>query len=549
MKKFFQNWMSLGLTDRCERWPFQTSGGKFPLSQLAAPKSRSERDEGGRERAGVRESRWDENAVRFAGLLVILSVLVLAGCTMIPKYQRPTADLSRSWPAVPGYSNAPTVAARVPAADIGWRDFFRDARLRQVVEMALTNNPDLEAAVMNVAQTQALYHVQALALVPTVDLNANGSRQQVLNVFSGQNTNSGASSLTYTEYQANLGVASYELDLFGRVRSLKRQALESYFASREAQRSAQIALVAQVATAWLTMEEAQEQYAISREMLNAARQTFNLTQRSFEAGVASQFDLNNASTQLQSATAAEAGYAQTSAEAADNLTYLVGKPLPAELQPPRRLDPNVCLSDVPAGLPSDLIERRPDILEAEHQLKAANANIGAARAVFFPTITLTGSAGFASTSLEQLFVPGSEAWAFSPQLVWPIFASGTAYQALKSVEAAKKAQAANYQSTVENAFREVADALAVRATVQSQLGDDEALVKADQQSYDLTQAGFKTGVNSALDLNVTLQTLDSARLNLIQIQYSRLVSLINLYQALGGGWNENTVQSQESAKE
>jgi multidrug efflux system outer membrane protein len=206
---------------------------------------------------------------------------------------------------------------------------------------------------------------------------------------------------------------------------------------------------------------------------------------------------------------------------------------------------DLCLSDIPPGLPSDLLEQRPDILQAEHQLKAANANIGAARAAFFPTITITANGGYESTSLEHLFVPGTSAWLFNPQLVWPIFDLGTAYHQLQADRAAKEAQAANYQGTVQTAFKEVADALAVRETVQSQLADDEALVKADQQSYDLTKAGFTGGVNSTLDVLVTLQTLNSARQTLIQTQYSRLTSLINLYQALGGGWNEYTPQSQQ----
>ena len=465
-------------------------------------------------------------------------VLLLTGCTMIPQYQRPPADLSASWPGAPGYTNAETAPAKMPAAEIGWRDFFRDPRLQRTIEMALTNNPNFRAAVLNVEQSRALYHVQALALVPTVNINANGTRQKIPNVFGGT-----AKPLTYSEYSANLGVANYEVDLFGHVRSLTRQALETYFATVEARQSAHIALVAQVGLAYLSAEEAGEQLALAQEMLKSARQAYDLTKRSFDAGVLSQFDLNNASTQLQTASAAVAGYAQQLAEASDNLTLLVGRPLPAELQPSRELNLEICLSDIPAGLPSDLLARRPDVLQAEHQLKAANANIGAARAAFFPTITLTGSAGYSSTALAELFAPGSTAWGFSPQLVWPIFAGGTAWQGLKAVEAAKSIAAVNYQAAVHTAFKEVADALAVRATVQSQLTDDEALVKADQQSYDLTQAGFRAGVNSQLDVLVTLQTLDSARQNLIQAQYSRLVSLINLYQALGGGWNEKTVQS------
>jgi outer membrane protein, multidrug efflux system len=467
------------------------------------------------------------------------SIVLLAGCTMIPKYKQPAANVSSSWPGVPGYAKVKTAPATVPAAAIGWKDFFRDPKLQQVIAMALTNNPSLRAAVENVAQYRALYHVQQANLVPTVSLNANGQRQRIPNVYGGK-----SQPLTFTEYNLNLGVASYELDLFGQVRSLTHEALETYLATEEARRTAQISLVAQVASAYLTEQEAAEQLAIARETLNAARQSFDLTKRSFEAGVDSQFDLNAASSQLSTASASVSAYAQQLAEAADNLTLLVGRPLPPELQPSARIDLNLCLSNIPAGLPSDLLEQRPDILQAEHQLKAANANIGAARAAFFPTITLTGDGGYASTSLQNLIAPGSTAWGFEPQLVWPIFDLGTAYHQLQADKAAEEAEAANYQGIVQTAFKEVADALAVRQTVQSQLADDQALVKADQQSYDLTKAGFRTGINSTLDVLVTLQTLDSARQNLIQTQYSRLISLINLYQALGGGWNEYTPQSQ-----
>ena len=475
-----------------------------------------------------------------SSLSVVAFAILLAGCTMIPKYKQPPANVSSSWPSVPGYAKIQTTPVTVPAAEIGWHDFFRDPRLQQVIALALTNNPSLRSAVANVVQTRALYHVQQASLVPTVNVNASGSRQRVPNFF-GDN----GSAISYREYQANLGIASYELDLFGQVRSLTRQALENYFATEEARRAAQIALVAQVASAYLTQQEAAEQLAIARESLDAARQSFALTKRSFEAGVDSQFDLNTASSQVSTSSAAVATYAQQLAEASDNLNLLVGKPLPPELKPSPHLDLNLCLSDIPAGLPSDLLEQRPDILQSEHQLKAANANIGAARAAFFPTITLTANGGYASGSLESLIEPSSRAWIFNPQLVWPIFDLGTAYHQLQADKAAKEIQAANYQSTVQTAFKEVADALAVRETVQSQLADNAELVKADQQTYDLTEAGFKSGVNSTLDVLVTLQTLNSAKENLIQVQYSRLTSLINLYQALGGGWNEYTPQSQQ----
>ena len=471
---------------------------------------------------------------------LVLLVLALPGCTMIPKYHQPTAAISPTWPEAPAQPKGPTNA--LAAADIGWREFFRDPRLQRLIELALTNNLDLRMAMLNVDQTRALYHVQRNALVPTVDINANGSRQRTINIYSNSSTN-GGTGFTYSLYNVNLGVASYELDLFGKLRSLKRQALETYFATEEARKSAQIALVAEVGAAYLTERELTEQLDVARQSLKAARDVYDLTKRSYEAGVRSELDLNAAEVQFQTARDSVAGYEQQLAQAEDNLVLLVGGPLPADLPPPQPFSSQISLADIPAGLPSDLIARRPDIFTAEHQLKAANANIGAARAAFFPTVTLTGSAGTASTTLESLFAPGSQAWGFSPQIVWPIFAAGTAWNELKATEAAERIEVANYQKVIQTAFREVADSLAVRATVQTQLAANSALVRADQQIYRLTQARFRNGIDSSVDVLNAQQNLDAARQNLIQSRYSRLFNLINLYQALGGGWQEHSPQS------
>jgi multidrug efflux system outer membrane protein len=481
---------------------------------------------------------------RFAKIRLLTSaaaacVLALAGCTLAPTYHRPTAAYSPTWPQVPGQPESPTVAATVPAADIGWREFFRDPRLQQLIELALTNNLDLRVAMLNVDQTRALYHVQRDALIPTVDINANGTRQHVPFGFGGQ-----GNGFTYSQYNVNLGVASYELDLFGRVRSLKKQALETYFATEEARKSAQIALVAEVGAAYLTERELTEQLAVARETLKATGNSYDLTKRSYDAGVRSELDLDVAETQMQTARAAVAGYEQQLAQAEDYLVLLIGRPLPDDLPAPQPFYPEICLSDIPAGLPSDLIARRPDVLEAEHQLEAANANIGVARAAFFPTITLTGQGGTESTTLEGLFAPGSQAWQFSPQIVWPIFAAGTAYHELQAVKAARSIEVASYQKSIQTAFREVADALAVQATVQTQLAANQALVRAEQQTYTLTEARFHSGVDSSLNVLTTQQALYNAQQNFIQTQYSRLFNLINLYQALGGGWQEHTANLQ-----
>jgi multidrug efflux system outer membrane protein len=468
---------------------------------------------------------------------VALVILALAGCTLAPTYHRPAAPISSSWPKVPGHRGTPATAAAVPAADIGWREFFRDPRLQQLVELALTNNLDLRVAMLNVDQMRALYHVQRDALIPTVDVNANGTRQRIAYGFAG-----GGGAATFNQFNVNLGVAQYELDLFGRVRSLKKQALETYFATEEARKSAQITLVAEVGAAYLTERELTEQLAVARQTLKATSSSYDLTKRSYDAGVRSELDLNVAETQRQTARAAVAGYEQQLAQAEDYLVLLVGSPLPDGLPAPQPFNPEICLSDIPAGLPSDLIARRPDILEAEHQLEAANANIGAARAAFFPTVTLTGSAGTASTTLEGLFAPGSQAWNFSPQIVWPIFAAGTAWHELQAVKAAKLIEVASYQKVIQTAFREVADALAVQATVQTQLSANQALVRAEQRTYTLTEARFHSGIDSSLNLLVAQQAQYNAQQNLIQTRYSRLFNLINLYQALGGGWQEQTVR-------
>ncbi len=465
--------------------------------------------------------------------IIVPFVLALAGCTLAPKYQRPAVALSPNWPAVSEQN--PTNA--VPAADIGWREFFRDPRLQRLIELALTNNPDLRVAMLNVEQTRALYRVQRAALVPTVAINANGTRQRTAYGFAGNGNGT-----TYSQFNVNLGVTQYELDLFGRVRSLKKQALETYFATEEARKSAQITLVAEVGAAGLTERELAEQLALARQVLESARSAYDLTQRGYEAGVLSALDMNAAEIRMQTARVNVASYEQQLAQAENYLVLLVGRPLPDDLPALQAVDPQICLSDIPAGLPSDLLQRRPDILAAEHQLEAANANIGAARAAFFPTVTLTGSAGTASTTLESLFAPGSQTWSFSPQIVWPIFAAGTAWNELQAIKAGKLIEAANYQKAIQTAFREVADSLAIRAAVETQLAANQSLVKAEQQNEQLTEARFNSGVDSSIVVLTARQTLDGARQTLIQSQYSRLFNLINLYQALGGGWRENSPQ-------
>lgn len=462
---------------------------------------------------------------------IILAATVLAGCTMVPKYHRPAAPVANNWPdnVAP---NHPSVSTNT-AADIGWREFFQDPRLQALIGLALTNNRDLRVAVLNVEQMRAQYKIQRAALIPTGTANASGTRQRIAYGFGGQ-----GKGFTYSQYQLSLGVSSYEVDLFGRVRSLKRAALENYFASEEARKSAQIALVAEVANEYLAERELDEQLKVAKDTLKAVRKSYDLIKARYDAGAASELDLRSAESQVAATKASLAANEQQRAQAENALVVLVGEPLPDDLPPPQPLNKQHLLTDLPPGLPSEVLQRRPDILQAEHELKAANADIGAARAAFFPTITLTGSGGTASTALEGLFAPGSQVWNFSPQISWPVFATGTAIAGLHAAKAGKQIEVANYEKAIQTAFREVADDLTAKKYLGEQLADQTDLVKAEQRRYDLADVRYRNGVDDYLTVLTAQQALYSAQQNLIAMQFARLSNLIGLYQSLGGGWRE-----------
>ncbi len=465
-------------------------------------------------------------------LPIALAAVTLTGCTMIPKYQRPAAPVASHWPENAGTNNTPAPTNAV--ADIGWREFFQDPRLQQIIGLSLTNNRDLRVATLNVEQTRAQYRIQRAALIPTGSINAAGSRQRTAFGYSG---NGGGA--TYNEFNVGLGVSAYELDLFGQVRSLKRAALEKYFAAEASRKSAQIALVAAVADQYLNERELAEQIKTTQETLAAVQNSYDLIKASYDAGAASELDLRSAEAQVETAKALLVANQQQQAQAENALVLLVGEPLPADLPPPRPLNAQHLLTDLPPGLPSDLLQRRPDILAAEHQLKAANADIGAARAAFFPTITLTGGGGTASTELDGLFAPGSQVWNFSPQINWPIFQTGI-WAGLDEAKVAKLIQVATYEKAIQTAFSEVADALDAKKFLDERVADQSALVKAEQRRYDLADARYQNGVDSYLTVLTAQQDLYLAQQSLIAAQFARLANLVSLYQSLGGGWWENS---------
>ncbi|HEX7618100.1 MAG TPA: efflux transporter outer membrane subunit, partial [Verrucomicrobiae bacterium] len=404
-----------------------------------------------------------------------------------------------------------------------WKNVFADERLKQLIGLALTNNLDLRVAMLNVEQSRAQYRITRSASFPSV----NGS---------GSYTRSGNFSTDAESWSASLGSTAYEVDLFGRVRSLNRQALEKYFATAEARRSAQITLVSEVADEYFVWREAEEQLRVARQTLAAVQESYDLNSATFAAGASSELDLRTAEGQVLSAKISVLTYERQIAQAQNYLAVLIGQPLPADLPAPRPFSDTNLVADIPAGLPSELVQRRPDIIEAEHTLKAANANIGAARAAFFPRITLTGSLGTSSSQFEELFGSGTGTWSFSPQVTVPIFTGGQNRADLDSAKVSARIEVANYQKAVQTAFREVADALVANRSYASQIVAEAALINTQQRRYDLATLRYRQGDDTYLNVLSAQQELYSAQQGQIQAQYNKLSSQISLYKALGGGW-------------
>lgn len=465
---------------------------------------------------------------------------VLSGCTLMPRYARPDAPVPERFAGTELSTASTTTDTASPAqaidiANIGWRQVFTDPALQQVIALALENNRDLRVAALNIEVARAQYRVERAALLPAVQGTgtANNARTPSELAIPGQPQ-------VFRTYSANIGVSAYELDLFGRVRSLKEQALQQFLSTAEARRSTHISLVAEVATAYLTLAADQQLLQLAQSTLSSQGDSYRLQQRSFELGVASQLSLRQAQTTVESARVDVERYTAQVAQDRNALVLLVGTQVPAELLPQAlpdgaSVDGNV-LARVPAGLPSQLLQRRPDILEAERNLRAANANIGAARAAFFPSISLTASTGSSSSSLSNLFDSGTRAWSFVPTLTLPIFNAGRNRANLDMAKANRDIEVAQYEKAIQSAFREVSDALAQRETLGRQLQAQQALVDATADSYRLSQARFERGVDSYLQALDAQRALYSAQQNLITTQLSRFTNLATFYKAMGGGW-------------
>lgn len=468
---------------------------------------------------------------------------VATGCTLTPKLEKPSAPIAGQWPT--GGSSPASMTnqfAGRPVDGIGWRDFFVDPRLQKLIELALTNNRDLRVAMLNVEELRAQYRIRRAGLIPEIDGVAGASRSRIPANVAGF-----SSAITTTQYGLSLGLTSYELDFFGRARSLKASALESYLASESASRSARVSLVSEVAAQYLYELELEEQLAVARQTLESVQASYKLNQRSYELGKTTELDVRTAEAQVQTARANVAAYTRLLAQAQNALALVVGQRLPGELPAIQPLSSQSIDMDLPAGLPSDLLLRRPDIVDAEHQLAAANANVGAARAAFFPSITLTGSFGTSSSQLKGLFGPGSAAWSFAPQLKIPIFELGRNVANLDVAKVRTRIEVAKYEKAIQSAFREVADALVARSTLVDQLAADEALVSAQSRRLKLAEIRYRNGVDSYLVVLSAQQDLYTAQQSLLQVRLAKLSSSITLYKALGGGWVERSSNTATAA--
>nr|HET7857609.1 efflux transporter outer membrane subunit [Caldimonas sp.] len=456
------------------------------------------------------------------GRILAVASLALAGCSFIPTYHRPEAPVA---PAYPPETAPDSVTAGTPASDLDWQRFFADPRLKRLIELALVNNRDLRVAVLNIEQTRALYGVRRADELPTIGIGASATRTPVGN---------GVANV----YAVGAQVASYEIDLFGRVRSLSQAALAQYFATAEARKAVQISIVSSVAGAYLNVLADEELLRVTQETLKTREESLRLTKLRFDNGVSSELDFRQAESLLEGARATLAQSERQRTLDQNALVLLVGQPLPADLPPPLPLDQQQITTDVPAGLPSDLLARRPDIRASEQQLAAANANIGAARAAFFPRISLTASFGTASTELSGLFKGGSWAWTGTGQLLQPIFDAGRNQANLDLARANFDIAVAQYEHSIQNAFREVSDGLAGRATLGEQLRAQAAQTNALAIAYRLADLRYRSGAASFLDTLDAARTLFAAQILLVQTQAQRLQNQVALYRALGGGWNE-----------
>lgn len=464
--------------------------------------------------------------IRKALVCLALATLGLAGCTLTPPYTRPAVPIPAAWPSGPAYEQAGGAPEAALATELPWREFFRDPALQEVITLALQHNRDLRLAVQNVERARAMYRIQRAELYPTVELSARASRERV--------QLSGTPGLTTVEqYGVNLGLSAWEIDLFGRLRSLSQQALENYFATDQARRSAQILLLAEVANAYLTLAADRDNLKLAQSTFKTQEEAYHLIRRRCEVGLAPELDLRQAQTRVDAARVDIARYTAAVARDENALNLLAGAPVPAKLLP-ASLAAIKPPTEVSPGLSSEVLLQRPDILQAEYRLKAAYANIGAARAAFFPRISLTSAVGTASGDLQGLFASDSFVWNYAPRLVLPIFDART-WAGLRVTRVERDMAVTQYDKAIQTAFREVADALATKGTMAEQVAAQQSLLDATAKTYELAKARYDKGIDLYLNVLDAQRSLYNAQQGLIALQLAKLANQVRLYAVLGGG--------------
>jgi multidrug efflux system outer membrane protein len=461
--------------------------------------------------------------MKFSSLAVSLAAaLALAGCsTLVPKDTAVAPAIPAQWPADAAQGQVADVAT------VGWRDFFTDARLQQVIDQSLQNNRDLRVAVLNVERARGQYRVQRADRVPGVAVTGQMQRQ---------GTDAGVTE----QFSAGAGVADFELDLFGRVRNLSEAALQQYFAVAANRRNAQLSLVAETATAWLTYGADAQQLKIAEATLKTYEDSLRLAQARHERGGSSALELTQTRTLVETARTDAARLRGQLAQDRNALALLAGGQLDPALLPDSIEPQLLALAPPPAGLPSDVMLQRPDIMAAEHQLLAANANIGAARAAFFPSISLTGSIGSGSSELSNLFDSGTRVWSFLPKITLPIFQGGKLRANLAIANADRDIALAQYEKAIQAGFRETADALALNVSLDEQVSAQQRLVEAAEQANRLSQARYDAGLDSFVTLLDARRTAYNAQQTQLQAQLAQQANRITLYKVLGGGWHERS---------
>ncbi|WP_028844217.1 efflux transporter outer membrane subunit [Thermodesulfovibrio thiophilus] len=460
-------------------------------------------------------------------LLIFTLITLLVGCSFIPEYQRPEAPVPKEWPKGDAYQDSKYDESS-KATELKWNEFLQDQNLQKIIEMAFKNNRDLRLSALNVERARAYYGIQRAELLPAVDVSASGQRQRVPADLS----NTGKAE-TFSEYNVSIGIISWEIDFFGRIRSLTKMALEEYLAQESSYRAARLSLISAVATAYYTYATDRENLMLSKDTLKTQEENYILIKSQYESGIVSEIDLHRARTQVETAKEAVARYTQVVAQDKNTLDLLAGEPVREELLP-QGLQSVVAPKDISPGLSSEVLLKRPDIIAAEHTLKAYNAQIGAARAAFFPTISLTTLFGTASDQLSNLFGGGSRAWSWQSQGIMPIF-DARVWAGYRASKVEREIAVANYERAIQTAFKEVADALAVKGTIDDQIRAYESLVQSLSDTYRLAKMRYDEGIDSYLSVLDAQRSLFQAQQQLNNLRLSKHSNLTTLYKVLGGG--------------